>query len=319
MQLGLNNCVSSLKENAYNSGSTQTLNANSPGCAQYNPNNGTVGEVWYSILVPASGKLAIETSDDGTTSVYNTGFSVYSGTCGSLVELDCDDNSGAGLYSSASLSGLTPGTEIIIGTWDYFNDDNGSFDICAWDPDPVSLPIELNSFEGQIEYDRNVLKWTTEAEIDFSHFIVERSVNSGTFQEIGQVMGEGSASQGRSYSFIDDQPRTKAFYRLRMIDYDGSQELSDLVVLERNTDGGIHIYPNPAFNTARIQYNSTKPSTVQYSLVDLTGRTLLNGTHDVLPGMNNIELDLSQIAAGMYHIQVSQDGEQLHNQKLIIK
>ena len=78
-------------------------------------------ETWYSVIVPASGSVTIETAADTGSGVTDTVLSVYTGSCGALTSVGCDDDNGAGSFSLLSLTGLTPGTTLLIAVWNYSN------------------------------------------------------------------------------------------------------------------------------------------------------------------------------------------------------
>ncbi len=124
---------------SFTTGSNATATASSgvpaPGCASYSG-----GDVWYTITVPASGNVDINTN---TGVITDGGMAVYSGTCGSLTLVECDDDdSPNGLMPFISLTGQTPGATLWIRVWEYGNNNNGTFDICA--EDPVVLPPPAN-------------------------------------------------------------------------------------------------------------------------------------------------------------------------------
>ena len=115
-------------ENATDSGVTD------PGCANY-----AGGDVWFSVVVPAGGAIEIDT-DTGV--ITDSGMALYSGTCGSLTLIECDDDdSSNGLMSSINASGLTPGSTVFIRVWEYGNNNNGTFDICV--TEPPGLPTNI--------------------------------------------------------------------------------------------------------------------------------------------------------------------------------
>lgn len=99
-----------------------------PGCANY---NGT--DVWYSVVVGASGQVIVETATNG--GITDGGMALYSGTCASLVLEECDDDDGAGLMSKVDQAEFTPGQTLFIRVWEYGGDAEGTFDICAYAPD----------------------------------------------------------------------------------------------------------------------------------------------------------------------------------------
>jgi hypothetical protein len=97
-----------------------------PGCAGYSG-----ADVWFKAIVPASGALTFDTQ---TGVILDGGMAAYSGNCGSLTLITCDDNSGSGAMPQITLTCLTPGATIHIRFWENGNDNNGTFGICVTDP-----------------------------------------------------------------------------------------------------------------------------------------------------------------------------------------
>ncbi len=85
-----------------------------PSCQSSN-----IADVWYTVQVPASGNITIETKAADTNSLSDTVITAYSGACGSLTEVGCDDDNGDGLFSLLPLTGLTPNSVLYIGVWKY--------------------------------------------------------------------------------------------------------------------------------------------------------------------------------------------------------
>lgn len=102
-----------------------------PGCASYSG-----GDVWFSVEINSSGEVTIDSESNGIT---DSGMAVYSGSCGSLSLIECDDDGGTGLMSNIALTGRTPGEIIYIRFWEYGNDNQGSFGICATGPVPPTV------------------------------------------------------------------------------------------------------------------------------------------------------------------------------------
>lgn len=93
------------------------------------------GDVWFSVVVPASGELDIHTQgidfSDGA-------MALYSGPCGSPTLVECDDDGEPGdgiLMPHIYATGLTPGTTMFIRVWEYGNNNNGEFGLCVTSPD----------------------------------------------------------------------------------------------------------------------------------------------------------------------------------------
>jgi len=91
-------------------------------------------DTWYSVVVPASGNLTIETQSVSGSTVSDTVLGVYTGSCGSLTQVGCDDDSSSdGNFSLVSLTGQTPGATLLIGVWNYSSSTSGQFRISAYD------------------------------------------------------------------------------------------------------------------------------------------------------------------------------------------
>jgi len=110
-----------------NAGASGSAGVPAPGCASYSG-----GDVWFTVTVPASGNVTV---DMNTGVITDAGMAIYSGSCGSLSLIECDDDdSPNGLMSMIQLTGQTPGATLWVRVWEYGNDNNGTFDICAYDP-----------------------------------------------------------------------------------------------------------------------------------------------------------------------------------------
>ncbi|RXR19242.1 T9SS type A sorting domain-containing protein [Flavobacterium amnicola] len=121
-----------------------TTAADVPSCAT------GVADVWYSVVVPASGTLTIETQEDAANSITDSVISVYSGACGALTEIDCDDESGLGSMSLLSLTGLNPGDTLYIevSKWNSMPSTTvNQFLISAYDATLSTNSFDLNGFK----------------------------------------------------------------------------------------------------------------------------------------------------------------------------
>lgn len=114
-------------------GATASFGAPAPSCGNYQG-----GDVWYSITVPASGDVNFTVDFAATAGITDADMAIYSGTCGSLTEIECDDLDGTGVMPMIQATGLTPGSTVYIRIWEYGNDVEGNFDLCISEP-PVTL------------------------------------------------------------------------------------------------------------------------------------------------------------------------------------
>ena len=111
-----------------NAGATTTAGLGAFSCATSRAN-----DVWYSVVVPASGLLNIETDTIPGTLMTDSVVSVFSGSCGSLTEIGCNDDAGNGNFSKVTLTGLNAGDMIYVGVWRYGTTADGDFQISAYE------------------------------------------------------------------------------------------------------------------------------------------------------------------------------------------
>ncbi|MCU7613257.1 T9SS type A sorting domain-containing protein [Chryseobacterium sp. GMJ5] len=119
------------------SGAMTVTNAGSSadGTAQSCQTSAT-NNVWFSVVVPASGNVKIETNSVASSTYTDSVINVFGGTCGSLTSIACDDDSSAdGNFSLVSLTGQTPGATLLVSVWRYSSGTgtDGSFKVSAYD------------------------------------------------------------------------------------------------------------------------------------------------------------------------------------------
>lgn len=127
-------------------GSTDSGETPLPSCSIYDPADpsGFGGDVWYSVVVPADGNIFIETQGDPSGDGGDSGMSVYSGSCGALAELDCDDDSSTdGFYSLITITDPTLANQTLyIRVFEYSGNSQLRFQVSAY-----SATLSVDEFE----------------------------------------------------------------------------------------------------------------------------------------------------------------------------
>ena len=173
--------------------------------------------------------------------------------------------------------------------------------------DLAPLPVELTSFTALASAGKVNLNWTTASEINNSGFEIERSFNGNSFFTVGYVKGNGTTTETRSYSFIDDieaNGTQTIYYRLKQVDYNGSFEYSDIVsvVFDLPTEYALgQNYPNPFNPSTKIKYSVPQNGLVSLIVYDLTGQvvaTLLNEVKEA--GNYELNFNAAGLSSGVY-------------------
>lgn len=130
---------SSCSTTEYDNSSMGDSGFGAPSCASY----GGGPDMWFTVTVPATGIINIETISTGKTIGTDIDMEVFSGAvCGSLSSIQCTDGGssipGANTYDAGLFfSGRTPGETLWIRIWGYTGG-SGTFDVCAYSPTPPS-------------------------------------------------------------------------------------------------------------------------------------------------------------------------------------
>jgi uncharacterized repeat protein (TIGR01451 family) len=81
--------------------------------------------------------------------------------------------------------------------------------------------------------------------------------------------------------------------------------------------GSFVVYPNPASNTFNAVINSDAAGSASMIVADVTGKTMLSKTVDLVRGTQTIATDASQFAPGIYFISLNHNGK-TETQKLVV-
>lgn len=107
------------------------------------------------------------------------------------------------------------------------------------------LPVELLAFEKYEENDELIFMWLSGSETSFDHYELQQSLDGNHFETIEIHFGRGSQTSYQSDKVSRSAART--YYRLRMVDLDGSYQTSHILSADGFKEtAAIEVYPNPA-------------------------------------------------------------------------
>lgn len=227
-----------------------------------------------------------------------------------LVTTDATGN--AGFTDTLSAVNLPAGAAITSTATDTVNNNSGEFSACV---QSTVLPLHLLDFTAATNGSFIVLRWITAGEQNTKYFAIERSEDGGGFNEQGQVPASGNSTEQKNYVFIDPQPpRGMNFYRLRMVDLDGSFTYSKVVIVKMDTlQNTLLVFPNPAATELTIQLFAR--GALQLKIADVNGRILKEEVVQ-LSGNASKNLDISSLPKGVY-ILILQNSNEIQYRKFI--
>ncbi|MFN3876057.1 MAG: hypothetical protein ACK4L7_09125, partial [Flavobacteriales bacterium] len=169
------------------------------------------------------------------------------------------------------------------------------------------LPVELLHFEARCEQGRVHLAWATGAERGASRFVVERSADGIAYDDIGQVAATGSAAH---YAYIDEQPLASGFYRIRIVDADGSSTWGPVAATSCRAGALAIVSAWDDGDMLRVIVSSPREQSATVRLFDGAGRL----AHEqqglrLQAGLGAFAIDQRGMAMGVYNLSIAaEDG-----------
>lgn len=180
-----------------------------------------------------------------------------------------------------------------------------------------SLPVQWISFIAERKGNNTLLSWRTSSEINNAFFIVERSFNGVNFDSIGLV----SANTSKTYSYNDNkgQPGTN-YYRLKQVDIDGKFSYSKVLLIKTaNAGEELKVFPTAANQHINLSLNLASNSRVTIHVVDAAGRVVVSTKKELAAGFNQQTIDVANLNAGSYYLQVISGDGVLNKTKSFVK
>jgi hypothetical protein len=221
------------------------------------------------------------------------------------------------LAGSPESNGLYP--------WDFF--------ITRITPDG-RIPVTLSRIAAQRVSGGVELTWRSESEVNAYGFIIERrhEQNAGTanagWLDIGFVPSSAQGTERRDYQYLDLDPGTKdmrIYYRLRMVDLDGSFEHSPVVEVAPES-GALAVsfeaaYPSPARDWLTLNFTLPAEQPVTLSIHDITGREIASvyDNQSIPSGSRSVVLPVGEWRSGLYLCTLTVDGQRLVRRAMVVR
>jgi plastocyanin len=190
----------------------------------------------------------------------------------------------------------------------------------------VPFPAELKNFDARFENKAIAVSWQTLTEQNVNYFAVKRSFNGVEFSEITRVRAKGNSADLQSYRFVDNTAGNSSpyiYYSLSTVDQDGKQTTSPVVAV-KNVGAGrkliTSLSPNPVTKQGRliVQFNADNISKLNAVVYNAVGKKVTVTNLNSAVGLNNGQLDVGNLAPGMYNI-VFTFGQQRETHRVIIQ
>ena len=151
---------------------------------------------------------------------------------------------------------------------------------------------------------------------------MEKSNNGYDFTFLAEIDGAGNSTEEIKYTSIDYNPFSDInYYRLKQTDFNGHETYSSIISIS-NVFGDAYVsnlYPNPTTQNVSFDFTSPAKGDVKVSIYDIEGRVISSYNYSVVKGSNNIDLEMLNLAKGIYNIEVKFDRINYINHQRVIK
>lgn len=190
--------------------------------------------------------------------------------------------------------------------------DNSVFRFVDANVDP--LPVSLVSFTAKRSIEGIRLSWKTSTEERFHAFDIEYSSTGKSFSKIGTVNGTNSQS-GSEYHFTHSSaPLSLAYYRLKMVDIDGTYDYSTILPVNIDKQAGDLVLPS-LITSGTLIINIEKPYDY-FELIGVSGTTLLKS--NITSKTGKLDIPVNLVPSALYIVRLSGGDLPVYTQKVVI-
>ena len=184
------------------------------------------------------------------------------------------------------------------------------------------LPVKLIDLKAEAQDEVNTISWKTTSEENANRFEVYKSLDGVNFTLAGEVAAAGFSQSLQSYNFSDASmsENVTVFYRLKLIDNDGSSswtKILSIAATNAETTKVQSVYPNPTNGVLNINFSQLSDNAFIVQVIDAFGKVFQEVNSDDLNGMSTVSFDLTELNTGIYFVKVSGDCAQTQLTKFI--
>ncbi len=277
-------------------------------------NANAASPTWLNV----EGTLTLPSYRSSVISVTGALVEYFVGTSVGLYKATIDGNSPATtgwLQEGAAEIGNAPVTNLAYRTIDNrLLAGTHGFGMWATTVNQVVLPVTLLNFNGALNNNGTLLKWTTSDEQSARNFEIEKSGNGNNFYRMGIVTAQGYSQSVHQYSFFDQRAEEINYYRLKMNDMNGNSKYSNVVIIRNNmVSQAITILNNPFANEINLRFTK-KFQQLNLQLFNASGQMV---AQKQIKNATEVHWTLQDnLSKGVYILNVETDGRKYTN-KLI--
>lgn len=151
-----------------------------------------------------------------------------------------------------------------------------------------------------------------------SAIILERSANGNNFEEMGNMVLQGSAGISKKYLFNDLKPlESDNYYRAKYKNTEGTYLYSKIIKVGILKTFSFSVINNPVQDILHIRTADAVGKDISFSIYDAAGRQIKN--YEIKKVSTTTEIPVVGFIAGLYIVKISIANEVAQNLKFMVK
>ncbi len=183
-----------------------------------------------------------------------------------------------------------------------------------------ALPVQFSLFNVRCDGVRILVNWKTAQELNTDRFEIQRSVNGANWTTIGTLPAAGNSSIEKSYSFADNNPLPAiALYRVAEYVVDGQVHYTSVIRSDCDKMDTWRVWPNPVQEQLFVNVSAANSSAAMIRIYDAKGALVREQSNVLMPGNNQLNVDMRRLSGGTYHVVVAWENGQQQKAVKVIK
>lgn len=182
------------------------------------------------------------------------------------------------------------------------------------------FPIELKFFQASNKGQQNTLRWLAPCITNEATFEVQHSTDNKNFSVLTTITADQARCR-EPFDYTDAVRRSgNNYYRIRLIT-PANTSVHSFTVVVLNKANGFELnalLPSLVTTTATLSISSATKDRIAITVTDINGRQFLIQQQELLPGTNQLQLNLQALPAGQYFIKAV-NGKEEQKQLRFIK
>lgn len=165
-----------------------------------------------------------------------------------------------------------------------------------------------------------LLEWATNFERDMATFVLEKSTDGLSFEDVGTIQAAGFSAVDKAYHFMDVGASAKrTFYRLRELSTDGTASFSPVSTVDKKLENQFSVMAMTRTEVTKefkMTIDCVKEAELSWSILNHRNQAVDAGKKMLLNGLSDLALDLQGLTPGTYQVVLTVGKE---TEKLVVQ